>query len=109
MGPSASITLRPGEKHTLSLKGRGAAGYSWSSTVEGDEGVVAVAIQGAGGPPPAPPGLPQAASSADEQATIEALRPGRATIRFAQRRSWQPEKPPLEQHVVEVRVLESGG
>ncbi len=42
--------------------------------------------------------------SRDEQATLRALRLGHVTVDFALRRPWELDKPPLQEHRLEVYV-----
>lgn len=98
----AKIELKAGEKYTFRLKGLGAAGYNWEYTIEEPKKVVSVSLEFVDDGKktvPLPPGY-----SLDVLITIQALEPGHATIRFAQRRSWEKGKPPLNEHVLEISV-----
>ncbi|MBO3745268.1 protease inhibitor I42 family protein [Streptosporangiaceae bacterium NEAU-GS5] len=95
------LRLRPGEHHEIRLPGRGAAGYVWSSHVGGDADVVAVSLHAAPFPADWPP---QAGHSADEIATIEALKPGQATLVLEQRRPWEQESAALEHRDYDITV-----
>jgi predicted secreted protein len=46
-----SVSLAVGERHELTLRGLGSAGYSWNVEVEGPEGVVAIERRPSGPPP----------------------------------------------------------
>jgi predicted secreted protein len=92
--------LRPGDTHEIRLPGLGTVGYEWSVSVAGDPGAVSVVETEA-----APPrGGDMPGRSRDHVFVVTALRPGHATVHFAQRRPFEPERPPREQHHVEVRV-----
>ena len=101
----AKVELKVGEKYTLRLKGRAGAGYTWKHTIKEAGKVVAVSTEmldylqltGKGRIPP--PGY-----SLDELVTIQALSPGHATIYLALSRSWEKNKPPLEEQTLEVYV-----
>jgi len=99
------VSLKVGEKLTLRFRGRGSAGYSWSYTVEGDPDVVSVTAE----PPDMPiadstRNLPPSTGSADELFTVLAIEPGSATIHFSQRRAWEPNRPSLSEHALQVFV-----
>jgi hypothetical protein len=101
------LELSVGDVEQLELVGRGSAGYSWQTELEGPEGVLEVrhASSGplpaaaAGGPPPSSGSLP-------EVLELEALRPGRVLVRLALRRSWEDGVPPLDEETVTVTVVE---
>ena len=99
------VALRVGELCVLRLKGFGAAGYMWQYSINGPGDVVSVSLEMAGPEPQRddasviPPGF-----SRDEQARLQALRPGHVTIDFALRRPWEQDKPPLQEHRLEVYV-----
>lgn len=104
---ASSVHLRVGETHRLRLPGLGSAGYGWEMSVEGDGEAVGVSKEFL--PPPLPTGGPLPAGySRDEEVVITALAPGTATVRLVQRRSWEGEKPPLKELLLEVRVTERG-
>jgi len=101
----ARIQLEVGERWTARLPGLGSAGYQWTCDVEGDAGVVEVALT-----PIPPPRLPAAGEppdnfSVDELVEVRAQSPGAVTLELTQRRSWERDRPPLHRHVVEVRVV----
>ena len=98
----AKIELQVGEKYTFSLKGLGAAGYIWEYGIEQTNKVVSVSsefVEDGKRTGPLPPGY-----SLDVFITIQALETGHATIHLAQRRSWEKDKPPLKEHVIEILV-----
>jgi len=98
----AKIELGAGEKYPFRLKGLGAAGYSWEYGIEQTNKVVSVSsefLDDGNRTGPLPPGY-----SVDVLITIRAVEPGHATIHLAQRRSWEKDKPPLKEHVIEIFV-----
>jgi predicted secreted protein len=103
MRTPTQIELKVGEEYTLRLTGLGSAGYMWGYTLTDDDKAVRVSAPPAsqpsqtGGPPPI-------AFSADALFTIQALKPGHVTIRFALRRPWETQTPPLQEYFVEVTV-----
>jgi predicted secreted protein len=106
--PPIRIELKVGEKHSLTLKGLGAAGYAWSYSLQEGEGVVEVSTDTLNAMPPLGPGDTAPGSySSDELVTITARRPGRASIRFVQRRPWERDRPPHREQLIEVHVESS--
>jgi predicted secreted protein len=100
-----SVSLAVGERHELTLRGLGSAGYSWDLEVEGPEGVVAIERRPSGPPSPAEPGGPPPDSySLPEVYEIEGLAPGRVRIKLELRRSWETDVPPAEEEELEVVV-----
>jgi hypothetical protein len=100
------LELKVGELHELELKGLGSAGYSWEPSVEGPEGIVEIRRAPSGPPADRPPpgGPPPASGSLSEAFQVEALAPGRVGVRFALRRSWEPDEAPLEVEDLDVIV-----
>jgi predicted secreted protein len=103
-----SVSLAVGERHELTLRGLGSAGYSWVVEVQGPEGVVAIERRPSG-PPPAigdagRGGPPPDSYSLPEVYEIEGLAPGRVSVRLALRRSWETDVPPAEEDELEVVV-----
>jgi predicted secreted protein len=93
------ITLRVGQDHEIRLAGLRTAGYQWSFDIEGAQ--EAIRVRKSWGPTPGN----LVGYSADEVFTITARRPGRATVRFEQRRSWEKRSPPVHRAaIVRVRV-----
>jgi len=79
----------------------GAAGYNWEYSIETGK-IVSVSldfVDDGKRTGPLPPGY-----SLDVLITVQALEPGHATIYFAQRRSWEKDKPPVKEHVLEIIV-----
>ncbi|MDH6126502.1 protease inhibitor I42 family protein [Kitasatospora sp. GP82] len=97
---STAIRLRTGERYVVRLPGRGTAGYTWTSRVEGDSNALAVSVTTA--PASEIAGRPIGAS-VDELAVLDALHPGRATVHLEQRRVWE-QKPPLDHRVLDITV-----
>jgi len=96
------LELRVGEKDTIRLKGLAAAGYIWEYGIEQTNKVVSVSsefVEDGKRTGPLPPGY-----SRDVFITIQALEGGHATIHLLQRRSWEKDKPPLKEHVIEILV-----
>ncbi len=105
MEQPTQVTLRVGETYVLRLKGLGAAGYLWQYSIHGPGDVISVSL-GLAGPEPqsSDAGAITPGFSRDEQATLQGLRPGHITIDFALRRPWEGDKPPLQEHHLEVYV-----
>jgi hypothetical protein len=100
------LELKVGEIHEFELRGLGSAGYSWEPSLEGPEGVVEIR-RTASGPlldRPPPGGPAPVSGSLPEAFQVEAVGPGRARVRFALRRSWEPDEPPLEETALDVIV-----
>ena len=99
------LELTVGEVHELELRGLGSAGYSWEAEVEGPAGVVEIR-RAPSGPLPRPPagGTAPDTMSLPELFHIDAVGVGRVTARFALRRSWEPDEPPLEVTALDVIV-----
>lgn len=96
------IELRVGEKYTFRLKGLGAAGFNWEYNIEGTGKVVSVSLELVNDGRKTgslPPGY-----SLDVLTTIHALESGRATVHLTQRRSWEKNKLPIKEHVIEIFV-----
>lgn len=96
------IALRPGDEYNVVLGGLGSAGYTWEAEVDGPPGVLFVRPS-----PPPPANDPNArlqSFSVDVGFIIEALRPGTAEARFALKRPWEKEQPPLRSVTVRVTV-----
>jgi predicted secreted protein len=105
MDVPTSINLKVGEKYVLRLKGLGSAGYTWNYSIDGNDKVVSISKEtlsrpttaSVGGPPPD-------TFSLDYLFIIQAHEPGRVVIHFFQHRSWEKDKPPLNEHVLEIHV-----
>jgi hypothetical protein len=79
---SREVTLRAGESTSVPLAGS-AGGFRWRHRVLGDAGTVDVTVDYADGP--IVPGTWRG-----EVVTLTGRRPGRAEVRLAQRRPWEP-------------------
>jgi predicted secreted protein len=97
------IELKVGEKYTFRLKGLGAAGYNWEYTIEESKKVVSVSLEFADNQKKVKRIMPPGYSS-DVLVTIQALEPGNENIHFTQQRSWEKDKPPLNEYVLEIFV-----
>ncbi len=99
------LGLKVGETRALTLRGLAAAGYAWEYDVSGPQDVVSVSLEPAG---PYPEGTDTDAllpgSSRDERAILRGLRQGEVIIRFALRRPWEHDQPPVEEHRIAARV-----
>lgn len=94
------VTLKVGEDHEIRLAGLATAGYHWSCDVQGAP--EAIEVRKSWGPTPGR----QVGDSADEIFTVTALRPGRAALRFEQRRRWEEGSPPVHRAIVRVDVID---
>ncbi|MGA2424073.1 MAG: protease inhibitor I42 family protein [Terriglobales bacterium] len=94
-----TITLKPGESHLISLPGLGSAGYQWMfessephialvEEVLHSRNAVTVPITG----------------SLNQEFRLTAIAPGHATIRFSQRRRFEPDKKPNASYEISVAV-----
>jgi predicted secreted protein len=101
MAKRETLELRVGDEHSLALEGLMTAGYVWEPELLGDDSVAEVTkAHGAkGGPDRGVGGAPA------EVFTIRALKPGTSTVRFAQRRPWDPAAQAGEL-VVDLRVAD---
>jgi predicted secreted protein len=94
-----TITLKPGQEHRIKLPGLGATGYQWM--VEPcDQKVVTVeeilhSIQEVTVP---------IAGSLNQEFRLTAVAPGQTSIRFNQRRRFEPDKKPHASYEITVAV-----
>ncbi len=95
------LEIRVGEKHTITLKGLGAAGFRWSATVADGRMVQVESIQSV-----PPPPIQPAAYSRDEQFVLTGLAPGETMVHLVQARSFERSKPPHATYDIMVRVKE---
>ena len=95
------LSLRVGDEHPVELDSLLTAGYTWEPEVEGDEAVAEVTK----GKPEDAPDLAIGASP-PEVFKIKAVRPGKARVRFAQRRPFERDDPPSDEIVMDVDVEE---
>lgn len=101
MAKHDSLKLRVGDERSVALVGLMTAGYIWEPEVVGDNSVAEV-TKGQGKAPRSGEGV---GASPTEMFTIRALKPGTATVRFAQRRPWDPAAQ-VDEHIVDVSVEE---
>jgi predicted secreted protein len=100
------LELKKGQKHEILLKGLGSAGYSWKYTVKDSETIeISLSTVDIQSKPPegAPP--PQIYSK-DQMLTITAKKAGVEDVYLVQSRSWEPQKPPLNELLIEITVVE---
>jgi len=98
---STEIELSVGEEYHQALPGLGTAGYEWNAEVLAGSDVVSV-----GKELPASAVEPGAAgASVEEVFILRGLAPGRATVRFQQRRRWESGAPPQSERTMTVSVL----
>jgi hypothetical protein len=97
------VVLRVGERARLPLTGAGSAGYFWQTGIFGDVSAV-TATTGPEQPPPAVTRREPYGCSAAQALFIEAIEPGRVTIRLALIRGSTPPPPPRETHEIVVIV-----
>lgn len=93
------LDLRIGDEHSIALEGLMTAGYTWEPRVVGDESIADVR-KGQGQRQDSGVGVGAAPS---EVFTIRALKPGKTTVRFTQRRAWEPDAQAGE-YLVDLRV-----
>ncbi|MCY7324102.1 MAG: protease inhibitor I42 family protein [Phormidesmis sp. CAN_BIN36] len=99
-----SLNLDVGETYSLTLPGLATAGYQWKYEItQSDDSVVAVVAipSEARSHESAQPAI---GSSRNETFAIQALKPGQATLRFKQGRSWEQDQPPLKEYQIEIVV-----
>ena len=103
----SEIVIRPGGTHRVTLGGLGSAGYLWEFEIEGPPGVIAVHpdFSTQKDSMHINPSTLQT-SSVEHLFTIDALRPGKAEVRFLLRRPWQKDTPPVRTIAVHVTVAE---
>jgi predicted secreted protein len=90
-----TITVRVGETRTVTLPGRGGAGYAWEAHAD-DRAILEVAEC-----PVEPPSLPGASFSTGGIAqtfALRGLRPGKTVVHFVERRPFAPEHVLAEHH-----------
>jgi Chagasin family peptidase inhibitor I42 len=98
----SELTIPVGESRRFRLPGLAQAGYRWKASVEsGGEAVdVATGFDDAQ-KPEVVPGKP----FAGEFVSIHGRAPGRATIRLAQARSWEPENAGVAERTLDITVV----
>lgn len=98
----AELTLRVGERRRFRLPGKAQAGYRWRASVVSGDSVEVDAGFDDSEPPAAVPGRPFAA----EVLSVFARAPGRARVRLAQARSWEPENAAIAERTLEITVVD---
>ena len=97
----AELTLRVGERRRFRLPGKAQAGYRWRANVSGDAVEVDTSFDDSE-PAKAVPGRP----FAGEVLSVFARAPGRARVRLAQARSWEPENAAIAERTLEITVVD---
>jgi predicted secreted protein len=101
------LELHVGQSFALRLRSRGGAGYVWDYTISGSATAIKVVHDVVGEQPQATPGgPPPSTSSLDDRFTITALAPGQASIHLAQRRPWEINVPPAQEHRIDITVVQ---
>jgi len=88
------------------LGGLGSAGYVWEFEVDEPPGVIAVRPGLSSVVPPHANHSRLQTYSVEHTFIIDALRPGKAEVRFLLRRPWQKDVPPARTVTVHVTVTE---
>ena len=96
------LTIPVGESRRFKLPGLAQAGYRWKASVEsgGDNVDVATGFEDAP-KPKVVPGEPFAA----EFVSVTGRAPGRAKVRLAQARSWEPENAGIAERTLDITVV----
>jgi Chagasin family peptidase inhibitor I42 len=102
----SKLVLTVGEKAAVRLVGHGSAGYLWTAQVGEPGGVVGVSLETAPAQPR--PSGELWGGSVDELLAIQALRSGSVTVHLELARPYNPPRPPLAQHDIEVIVVPAG-
>jgi hypothetical protein len=100
------MTLQVGEERTIALPGLGSAGYTWVWDVEGPQDCISVRLDSAAPSSPSEGAVPQG-GSIDSLLVVTARHPCSLTIRLAQRRPWEKNRPPLREQTIAVTVTAS--
>lgn len=98
---TSSLVLPIGSTHEQIFSGLGTAGYSWNFMIDGATDVLAVTHRTEKPPVQI---MPSAFDNNDVYSII-ALKPGKVRIRFFLQRSWEHEKPPLREVIINVSVV----
>ena len=99
---ASKLILYIGSIHSQTLGGLGAAGYTWDYVIEGPSDILSVSLKTVA-PPTAP--LPSSYNS-DYVYTITTLKLGNTRIRFYLHRTWEHDKPPLREVIMDVSVIQ---
>jgi len=99
-----SLHLEVGETYSLTLPGLATAGYQWTYEIthEGDSVVAVAAVPSSASSHAS--AQPAIGSSRNEIFAVQALKPGQATLRFKQARSWERNQPPLTEYAIEIVI-----
>jgi len=103
MRSSASIELRPGAEHRVTLSPAASGGYLWTFHVEGDAASVTVDQVGSAAAAEHAVAHPARGESLDQEFVVRGERPGDATVEFEHRRSWE-DIPPSDTYTLRVHV-----
>jgi len=98
--------LHPGEEHCAVLGGLGSAGYVWEVEIDEAAGVIAVRPGLSSTVPPRANRSRLQTYSVEHTFIIDALKPGKAEVRFLLRRPWQKDASPARTVTVHVTVAE---
>ena len=99
----SELTLHVGERRRFKLRGKAQAGYRWRAIVVSGADVVEVDTSFDDSESAATvPGQP----FADEIVSVLARAPGRAKVRLAQARSWEPENAAIAERTLEISVFD---
>lgn len=99
------ITLKAGEAITLRLPGLGPAGYTWLHEIVGDVEIVNISTVTEKSSDQNQEEKPTVVGSGeDELFIIRAINGGHTTVSFFQKRTWEHDKPPLKEHIIEIYV-----
>jgi predicted secreted protein len=103
----SEIILHPGEEHCVVLGGLGSAGYVWEFEVDEPSGVIAVRSGLSSAKVPAHANHSRLQTySVEHTFIIDALKPGKAEVRFLLRRPWQKDAPSARTVTIHVTVAE---
>lgn len=106
--PPSELQLVPGGEARIRLRGAGSAGYQWKWAIDGDAGVISVAVEAASPPPVPSPGVLRGCS-VDQIVVVRGLRPGTVGLRLVLARPVKFSRPPLASHTVAVTVSSADG
>ena len=96
------LTIGAGESRRFRLPGLAQAGYRWKANVESGDDSIDVATGFDDSPKPeVVPGKP----FAGEFVSVTGRAPGRARIRLAQARSWEPENAGIAERTLDITVV----
>jgi len=96
-----TVTLKPGESHTIALPGLGSAGYQWSLEAVNPQVAAVEEVVHSRDEVKAP-----VAGSLDQRFQIKAIAAGQTPVRFIQKRRFGS-APPQASHEINLIVLGS--